>query len=118
MSKVMVHFRGMSDVYVGKGGLAGKGVFANRDFSQGETVISYNLKPLTKQEFENLPDNEKEFTHSHWGVMYLYAEPERHVNHSDDPNTYQDFESKCDVALRNIKKDDMITTDATKDDVE
>ncbi len=107
----------MSDVIIGKGNLAGKGVYANRAFKKGEVVIKYNLMSFTEQEFENLPESEKEFTHTHWGVIHLYSEPERYVNHSDDPNTYQDLTNQCDIASRDIKKGEMITTDATKDDI-
>ena len=107
----------MDDLKIGKGNLAGKGIYANRDFKKGEIVIKYNLKPLSEQEFENLPESEKEFTHSHWGISHLYSQPERYVNHSDNPNTYQDLTNKCDMALRDIKKGEMITTDATKDDI-
>lgn len=107
----------MGDVIVGEGKLDGKGVYANRDFREGEVVIKYHLKPLIEEEFENLPDGEKEFTHVHWGVIRLYSEPERYVNHSEKPNTYQDLVNGCDVALRDIRKGEMITTDATKDDV-
>lgn len=105
------------DVIIGKGNLAGKGVYANRDFKKGEVVIKYNLKPLTEEEFENLPESEKMFTHTHWGTINLYSEPERYVNHSDNPNTYQDLINQCDIALRDIKKGEEITSDATKDDV-
>ena len=107
----------MNDVIIGKGNLTGKGVYANRDFKKGEVVITYNLKLLTNQEFNNLPESEKEFTHIHWGIMYLYSEPEKYVNHSKDPNTHQDLTNKCDIALHDIKKGEMITTDATKDDI-
>ena len=107
----------MSGVIIGKGNLAGKGVYANRDFKKGEVVIKYNLKPLTEEEFENLPESEKMFTHTHWGTINLYSEPERYVDHSDNPNTYQDLTNKCDIALRDIKKGEEITDDATKDDV-
>ena len=105
------------DVIIGKGNLAGKGVYANRDFKKGEVVIKYNLKPLAEKEFENLPESEKMFTHTHWGTINLYSEPERYVNHSDNPNTYQDLINQCDIALRDIKKGEEITSDATKDDV-
>ncbi|PIR52199.1 hypothetical protein COU77_01620 [Candidatus Peregrinibacteria bacterium CG10_big_fil_rev_8_21_14_0_10_49_16] len=108
----------MNDVILGSGDLAGKGVYAVRDFTKGGVVIRYALKPLTQQEFDTLPNEEKEFTHTHKGVIQLYSIPERYVNHSDDPNTYQDHSRKCDVALRDIKKGEIITTDATKDDVE
>ena len=102
---------------IGKGNLGGKGVYANRNFKKGDVVIRYNLTPLTEGEFENLPEDEKEYTHTHWGTIYHYGEPERHVNHADNPNTCQDLENSCDVALRDISEGEMITTDATKDDV-
>ena len=95
----------------------GKGVFANRNFKNGEVVIKYNLKPLTKKEFENLSENEKEFTHTHYGTIYLYPKPERYVNHSSHPNTIQDLKKKWDIAKRDIKKGEEITTDAKKDDI-
>ena len=107
----------MQNVFIGKGNLAGKGVYANRDFNKDEVVIKYNLKLLTKHEFENLPKNKRMFTHTHWGQDYLYLEPERYVNHSENPNTYQDLTNQCEVALRNIEEGEMITTDATKDDI-
>jgi len=108
----------MSDVLIGKGKLAGKGVFAARDFKKGEIVVQYHLIPLSQEDYEKLPESEKEFTHSYRGQIFLYQEPERYVNHSDSPNTYQDHIQKADIALRDIKKGEMITTDATKDDVE
>jgi len=108
----------MQKVIIGKGNLVGKGVYANRDFKKGEVVVQYYLKPITQEEYEGLPKSEKEFTHSQYGEMHLYSEPERYVNHSDNPNTYQDFQQSADIALRDIKKGEMITTDATRDDVE
>ena len=107
----------MDEVVIGKGELAGKGVFANRNFNKGEVIIQYNLQPLTEEEFKELPESEKMFTHSHYGQIYLYSEPERYVNHSENPNTYQDLINQCEIALQDIKEGEMITTDATKDDV-
>ena len=106
----------MGDIIIGKGNLAGKGVYANRDFQEGEVVIQYHLKPLTQLEWQNLPDGEKIFVHTNNGQAYLYSEPERYVNHSTNPNTYQNLIKQQDVALRDIKKSEEITTDATKDD--
>jgi len=82
-------------VIIGKGNLDGKGVYADKDFKKGDIVISYNLIPLTKEQLEKLPNREKMFTHTHWGTTYLYSEPERYVNHSKNPNTYQDLVNKC-----------------------
>lgn len=112
----MAHY-GVKDVIIGTGNLDGKGVYANRDFKKGEVVIKYHLHQLTEEQYENLSKKEKMFTHSHWGIINLYSEPERYVNHSDTPNTYQDLVNKCDVALKDIKKGEMITGDSTKDDV-
>jgi hypothetical protein len=107
----------LDGVIVGEGQLDGKGVYANRDFKKDEVVTRYNLKQLTKEQYENLSESEKVFTHIHWGVIYLYSEPERYVNHSYKPNTYQDLINQCDVATRDIKKGEMITSDATQDDI-
>jgi hypothetical protein len=105
-----------NDVTIGQGDLAGKGVYANKNFKKGEVVIEYKLRSLTKEERQNLPQSEKMFTHKHGDTIFLYSEPERYVNHSEQPNTYQDLVRKCDVALRSIAKGEAITTDATKDD--
>lgn len=109
----------MNDLIIGKGNLVGKGVYANRDFKKGEIVIKYNLKPLSDAEYKKLPTSEKMFTHLHGTIRQLYSVPERYVNHSENPNTYhrvKNIQDQADVALRGIKKGEMITGDATKDD--
>lgn len=107
----------MNDVIIGKGKMFGKGVFANRNFKKGEIVITYALKALTPQEFQNLPKMEKNFVHKHWGTYYLYSSPERYVNHSSNPNTLPHLKDQCDVAIKDINKGEEVTTDATKDDI-
>lgn len=110
----------MNDVKIKKSNIGQftKGVFANKDFKKGEIVLRYgNLKPLTKKEFEKLPKSEKQFTHKHWGVIYLYPIPARYVNHSSNPNTTQNLKDRYDIAIRKIRKGEEITTDATKDDI-
>ena len=106
----------MRNVIIGKGNLDYKGVYANRNFKKGDIVIKYHLKKLTKKQFENLSKSEKKFTHKHNNIIYLYSFPERYVNHSSSPNTIQDFKNKSDIAKRNIKRGDKITTDSSKDD--
>lgn len=103
----------MKNVYIGKGKLAGKGVYAARDFSKGELVMSYNLKELSQADFNRLLETEKVFVHSFWGKMYLFPEPSRYTNHSANPNTHSDLHKMCDYAIRPIKKGEMITTNAT-----
>lgn len=116
MKKVRTKKSWSQNVIIGKGNLAGKGLYAARNIRQGEIVIPYHLEPLSQVEFEQLPTSEKMFTHAHWGQIYLYAVPERYVNHSFKGNVYQDLYQQCDIALRNIKKGEKITGDATKDD--
>ena len=106
------------DVRIGQGQLAGKGVYANKDFQKGDVVIRYHLRKLTEDEFQALTLVEKNFTHTHWGTTYLYSEPERYVNHSDQPNTIPDLVHQVDIALRDIQKDEMITTNQHLDDIE
>ncbi len=106
------------DLIVKKSKIHGKGVFANRDFKKGEVVIKYNLKPLTKKEFENLPEKEKHYTDFKDGKYWLFQIPERFVNHSCEPNTNPDQIKRCDIAIRDIKKGEEITTDYRKDNIE
>ncbi|MFO0971068.1 MAG: DUF4440 domain-containing protein [Candidatus Saccharimonadales bacterium] len=103
----------MSDVYIGKGKLAGKGVYAARDFKKGEPVKEWNLKELSQADFDTLPKSEHMFVHSFWGKMWLFPEPSRYTNHSANPSVVSDFEKQCDYAARPIKKGEMITVNAT-----
>ena len=62
----------MTSVFIAKGKLAGKGVYAARDFRKGEIVVQYRLIHVSQEEFEKLPESEKEFTHSYHGHIFLY----------------------------------------------
>lgn len=99
----------MDAVTIGNGKLAGKGVYAARDFEKGELVVPYNLKELTQAEFDSLPDGEWEWTHSFWGKIYHFPEPARYVNHDDNPSTFPDLDRRGNYALRSIKKGEAIT---------
>ena len=107
----------VNNITIGKGNLAGKGVYAAKDFKKGEVVIQYQLKALTEKEYDKLKQSERTFVHKHKGQIYLYSKPERFVNHSSTPNTYQNLDKKQDIALREIQKGEMITTNAKKDDI-
>ena len=110
--------RKMKDLIVKKSKIHGKGVFANRDFKKGEVVVKYNLKPLTKKEFENLPEKEKHFTDFDKGKYWLFQIPERFVNHSCEPNTNPNQVKRCDVPIRKIKKGVEITTHYRKNNIQ
>ncbi len=107
----------MVDLVVRESKIHGKGVFANKNFKKGEIVVKYNLKPLTAEEFENLPESEKHFTSKQDGQIWLFSSPERYVNHSCEPNTNPNLKEKIDFAIRDILKGEEILTDYTKDDV-
>lgn len=102
----------MDDVLVGKGKLAGKGVYAARDFKKGELVKHWNLKQLTQAEFDALPKSEHDFVHTFDGKLYLFPEPSRYTNHSANPTVRSDFEKQCDYAIGPIKKGEAITINA------
>ncbi|MFS8159320.1 MAG: DUF4440 domain-containing protein [Candidatus Roizmanbacteria bacterium] len=103
----------VEDITIGKGKLAGKGIYANRDFREGELVLYWNLKKLSQIEFDKLPKSEHMFVHSFFGEMYLFPAPSRYTNHATNPNTCSDFKAKCEYTIRPIKKGEMITTNAT-----
>jgi SET domain-containing protein len=91
--------------------LQGKGLFALKDFKKGEIVLNWNSdnKYLSKDEVENLPDDQKRYIAVHNGRYLLIAEPERYMNHSCDPNTQNKI--GIDYALKDISKGEEITGD-------
>ncbi len=102
---------GALNVIIKKSKIHGKGVFANRDFRKGETVIKWDLSAiLTKEEVDKLPKKEKRYASILKDDKYiLHQTPARYVNHSCDPNTYT--KNTKDVASRDISKGEEITTD-------
>jgi hypothetical protein len=102
----------MQDIYIGKGKLAGKGVYAARNFKEGELVKQWNLKPITQEDFDALPKSEHMFVHTFNGKLFLFPEPSRYTNHSSNPTVRSDFEKQCDYAIRPIKKGEPITINA------
>ena len=105
----------MDGVTVGTGDLAGKGVYATRDFAAGDVVVTYQLQPLDEAGYLALPAGDDLFVHSYGGRRYLYPAPARYVNHADDPSCYQDFDRCCDIARRPIARGEAITIDATEE---
>lgn len=88
----------------------GKGVFASRDFKAGEVVLRWdNTRELSPAELQALPPEEKRFTDVKEGKTLHIGIPERFVNHSCAPNTKSG--DRCDVALRDIKAGEEITSD-------
>jgi hypothetical protein len=105
----------MDGVKIGSGELAGKGVYAAREFASGEVVIAFELQALTRDEFAGLAPGEELFVHSYGGQRWLYPPPARWVNHAEQPSCYQDFDRCHDIALRPIQAGEPITIDATQE---
>src|SRR3989344_1712303 len=103
------------DITVEPSNTQGQGLFAQRDFKKGEMVLDWNPENryLSEQEVHNLFDDEKRYIALYQGQYLLIAEPERHMNHSCDPNT--ETKNGLDLALRDIKKGEEITGDYEKE---
>jgi SET domain-containing protein len=89
--------------------IAGKGIFANRNFKKGEVVLAWHPKQLSKEQAEALSNSEKNFVDIVDG-KYLYMQPpERYINHSCEPNTSPS--DMADIAIQDIQKGEEITSD-------
>lgn len=105
----------MGAIEVRPSGIQGLGIFAVGRFQPGDRIARVNVvrditpdAPLREEDGERVehcayPD----------GKVVLIAFPERHVNHSCDPNAYERFEGDRSwlVALRAIAPDEEITID-------
>lgn len=98
----------MDDVLIKKSAINGKGLYANRNFKSGETVLEWHPEVITESEAKNI--SEKYIYRGPDKKIYHMQEPERYVNHSCDANT-KVVDGIRDVAIRNIKKGEEITSD-------
>ena len=106
----------MSDIIVKKSKIDGKGVFAGRDFKQGEIVIKWNVShKINPKEIKKLSEQEKNYVAFFNGKYIIMQSPAKYVNHSCDANTYA--KNFCDVAKRNIKKGEEITGDYSENEL-
>ena len=106
----------MKDVIVKDSIIQGKGVFAERDFRMGEIVLKWDVShELSKEEAGKASKEDQHYIVYLNGKYIFMQPPERYVNHSCEANTYaEDF---CDIAKRDIKKDEEITGDYSEDKV-
>ncbi len=97
--------------------VAGKAVYAARDFKKGEIVIKYELQNLSFAEYQSLPETEQYYTHNVNGQIVLYPEPARYITHSENPNIINDHTQQANIAQRDISAGELITINAREDDV-
>ncbi|MFA5211347.1 MAG: SET domain-containing protein-lysine N-methyltransferase [Patescibacteria group bacterium] len=94
-----------------KSKIEGKGVFANRNFKKGETVVKWDTSiVLNEEETKKLSKNEQRYIFPFRNKFLLQQSPARYVNHSCNPNT-KVVNNSSDVAILDIKKGDEITSD-------
>jgi len=107
----------MKKVIVKKSLIQGKGAFANIDFKKGDAVIDYQdcCRVISKKEFQGLSLFQRKFTSEINGKVLFFTAPARYVNHSCDPSVKSN--GKADIALRDIKKGEEITTDYVSEKV-
>jgi SET domain-containing protein len=100
---------------VKESGIHGLGVFATRSFHEGERIRRVNIvrevtpdSPIREElgertDYCSYPD----------GKVVLWGFPDRHVNHSCDPNAYERYEGDSSylVARREIAAGEEITCD-------
>ena len=103
----------LKDLIVKKSAINKKGFFARKDFKKGEMVLIWHPKILIKADVYKLPQSRRHDVDKIGKNRYVLQNPsERFMNHSCDPNTR--VKNFSDVAIRNIKKDEEITSDYGK----
>ena len=105
------------NIIVKKSKIEKLGIFAAKNFKKGEVVLKWkSKKTLTKEQVDKLSKAEKHYVSSYVSGEYLFQQaPERYVNHSCNPNT--EVKNNCDVAIKDIKKGEEITSDYAKDNL-
>jgi SET domain-containing protein len=102
----------MQNIVVKKSSINGKGVFTKRNIKKGEIVIRWDTShQLTATEAKKLKN--KKYLARVGRKYFLMQPPAKFVNHSCEANTF--VKNYCDVAKRNILKDEEITSDYSKD---
>jgi SET domain-containing protein len=105
----------MSGVEVRPSPIEGLGVFAARPFRSGERIRRVNVVREVTPDSPLREDLGERVDHCAYpdGKVVLWGAPDRHVNHSCDPNAYELFEAGSSylVARRDIAVGDEITCD-------
>ncbi len=101
------------DIIIKRSKINKKGVFAARNFKKGEEVIKWGHSIINKSEIGKLDASDKHYIYKVGENKYfLMQSPEKYVNHSCAANTR--VKNCCDVAIRDIRKGEEITSDYGK----
>lgn len=105
----------MSDIDVRPSSIEGLGIFALKPFQAGERIAQVHVVREVTPEAPIREDAGERIDHCAYpdGKVVLIAFPERHVNHSCDPNACEQFEGAASslVARRSIAPGEEITVD-------
>jgi len=105
----------MTDVDVRPSGIEGLGIFATRAYRAGERIRRINVVREITPAAPLREDLGERFDHCSYpdGKVVLFGLPDRHINHSCDPNAWELYEGdgSCLVARRNIEAGEEITCD-------
>ena len=105
----------LNDVDVRRSPIEGLGLFARRPFFAAERIRQINVVREVTRESPLRKDLGERTDHCDYpdGKVVLLGFPDRHVNHSCDPNAYVAYERDCChlVARRAIAVGDEITCD-------
>jgi SET domain-containing protein len=102
--------------YLDKSAIHGLGVFAaepiRKDTKIWRFVEGFD-RAFSPRQFARLPKPARDFLKNYGyrvdGEVLFTVDNDRHINHSDDPNTY--LKNGYTIARRNIRKGDEITND-------
>ena len=105
----------MSDIEVRPSPIEGLGVFALRAFRAGDRITEVKIMREITAETPIREELGERADHCAYpdGRVVLVAFPERHVNHSCDPNAYEHFEGPTSyiVARSDVVAGDEVTID-------
>ncbi len=107
--------QGMENVIVRSSRIEGLGVFVTRSFRAGERIRRVHIVREITNESPLQEDEGERFEHCAYpdGKVVLWGYPDRHINHSCDPNAYEIYEQGAVyvVARRDMAAGEEITFD-------
>lgn len=106
----------MASVRVASSPVEGKGVFATEPVGRGDTVLVLDTSRVVNEEHPLRPEEDEQEDHLAYlagDKVVLLPEPERHLNHSCDPNAYLHTvdDEVMVVARRQIQAGQEVTID-------